>query len=188
MLPVMPHPPSATVLAVGDVHGHWRAEDATFLDSLGGQVVKVVAPLLSSLPAHLEYRVIFMERDLDEVLASQRTMLEWREGAVPLQDSAALRRAFASQLEKVKRWLAEQPRIRVCVVSHREALSSSLAQEVPEGIVVVALNPGIIATDMLADAFEGDVSAYPTPESLGPAWLRLFERLDASANGQSLDL
>lgn len=69
-----------------------------------------------------------------------------------------------------------------------EALSSSLAQEVPPGIVVIALNPGIIATDMLAGAFEGEVSTYPTPESLAPKWLRLFRTLGPPSNGKSLDL
>ena len=69
-----------------------------------------------------------------------------------------------------------------------EAFSSSLAAEVPPGIVVVALNPGVIATDMLADAFEGDVSAYPTPASLADNWRRFFKRLGPRVHGQSLDL
>lgn len=69
-----------------------------------------------------------------------------------------------------------------------EALTQSLAAEVPAGIVAVALNPGIINTAMLACAFQSDVSAYPSPASLGPAWLALFERADASWNGRSLDL
>lgn len=41
----MPHPPSATVLAVGDVHGHWRAEDATFLESNGQDLTLFVGDL-----------------------------------------------------------------------------------------------------------------------------------------------
>lgn len=69
-----------------------------------------------------------------------------------------------------------------------EALTQSLAQELPAGIATVAVNPGVIATEMLAEAFEGDVSMYPGPESLVPAWLALFERLDRSMNGRSVDL
>ena len=69
-----------------------------------------------------------------------------------------------------------------------EALTQSLAQELPAGMTVVAVNPGVINTEMLATAFGGDVSAYASPESLVPAWLDLFSRLDRSWNGRSLDL
>jgi hypothetical protein len=41
-----------------------------------GKAVKVVHVLLPGLPEGYEYRVLFMQRDLGEVLASQRAMLE----------------------------------------------------------------------------------------------------------------
>jgi NAD(P)-dependent dehydrogenase (short-subunit alcohol dehydrogenase family) len=69
-----------------------------------------------------------------------------------------------------------------------EALTQSLAQELPGNVTVLAVNPGVINTEMLATAFGGDVSAYPSPESLVPSWLALFARLDRSFNGRSLDL
>ena len=69
-----------------------------------------------------------------------------------------------------------------------EALTQSLAQELPNGMAAVAVNPGVIATEMLETAFEGDVSAFPTPEALVPSWLGLLSRIDASWNGRSLDL
>lgn len=69
-----------------------------------------------------------------------------------------------------------------------EALTQSLAEELPPAITTIALNPGIIATEMLAEAFQGDVSMYASPESLVPRWLALFARLDRSVNGASLDL
>ncbi len=69
-----------------------------------------------------------------------------------------------------------------------EALTQALAQELPAGVVTVAVNPGIINTEMLAVAFQSDVSMYASPASLVPAWLALFEQLDASWNGRSVDL
>lgn len=69
-----------------------------------------------------------------------------------------------------------------------EALTQSLAQELPGNMTTVAVNPGVINTEMLSTAFGGDVSAYASPESLVPAWLDLFTRLDRSWNGRSLDL
>lgn len=69
-----------------------------------------------------------------------------------------------------------------------EAITQSLAEEVGPGVVVFALNPGVIATDMLAVAFGTDVSAYPAPEDLAPRWRRLFAEVDATWHGTSRDL
>ncbi|MDJ0523518.1 MAG: SDR family oxidoreductase, partial [Planctomycetota bacterium] len=69
-----------------------------------------------------------------------------------------------------------------------EGLTRSLAGETGPGIVTFALNPGVIATEMLATAFGGDVSAYPDPDSLGGAWARLFGGLGPSWHGTSRDL
>ena len=51
-------------------------EDASWLPETRGKVVKMVSQLLFDLPAGERYRVIFMQRDLDEMLASQEKMLE----------------------------------------------------------------------------------------------------------------
>ena len=69
-----------------------------------------------------------------------------------------------------------------------EALTQSLAEETGGGIVVFALNPGVIATDMLAAAFEDDVSSYPPPEKLDARWRRLFRAIEPSWHGSSRDL
>ncbi|MGI9427331.1 MAG: hypothetical protein ACR2NM_01650, partial [Bythopirellula sp.] len=55
--------------------------DSAWLGEAKGKVVKIVAQLLTELPAEIDgkpayYRVVFMDRDLDEVLASQHTMLD----------------------------------------------------------------------------------------------------------------
>lgn len=41
-----------------------------------GKVIKVVAPLLENLPSEYDYKVVFMYRDVDEVIQSQTRMLE----------------------------------------------------------------------------------------------------------------
>jgi NAD(P)-dependent dehydrogenase (short-subunit alcohol dehydrogenase family) len=69
-----------------------------------------------------------------------------------------------------------------------EALTQSLGEETSGGVIVLALNPGIIGTEMLAAAFEEDISSYPTPEDLGPHWLRLFRDVEPSWHGTSRDL
>src|SRR3569833_79554 len=50
-------------------------QDARWLAGAPGKAVKVVHSLLPALPGGYEYRVLFMLRDMHEVLASQDTML-----------------------------------------------------------------------------------------------------------------
>ncbi len=69
-----------------------------------------------------------------------------------------------------------------------EGLSRSAALEVPAGLCVVAVNPGIIKTEMLETAFGvREASGYPGPGELAPRFLRMLEKLGPSKNGQSLD-
>ena len=98
--------------------------DASFLAEAIGKVVKVVAPLLPSLPPRYDYRIVFMERDLDEVLSSQREMLERSGEAATRVDDPALKRAYARELDRVKLWLAEQPNVEATFVSHRLAFEA----------------------------------------------------------------
>jgi len=100
-------------------------EDSSFLKSIVGQVVKVVSPLIPFLPPEYDYRVISMERDLDEIMASQRVMLDRQVNRdVRQSDDEALARAYRRQREKVNLWLADQANVRTCFVSYRQALTS----------------------------------------------------------------
>lgn len=56
-----------------------------------------------------------------------------------------------------------------------EGLTRSVAKELPPGIAVVALNPGVINTEMLQSCFGSSASTYPTPES----WYFLYFALSA---------
>ena len=79
------------------------AQDARWVSEAKGHVVKVVAPLLPSLPSGPRYRVVFIERDINEVLRSQAVMLE-RKG-VPPAPEASLRAAYRRHLREAKAWL-----------------------------------------------------------------------------------
>jgi len=69
-----------------------------------------------------------------------------------------------------------------------EALSASLAEEVAPGVVVIALNPGVVATEMLGTAFASDVSMYTPPERCAADFVDLLRRVDASWNGRSVSI
>src|SRR3954470_1274126 len=74
-----------------------------------GKVVKVISRLLLALPSGHEYRVVFMQRPLPEVLASQDEMMRrrgtYKEGANP----AAMAAAFEKHLREVYAWLQGKP-------------------------------------------------------------------------------
>ena len=69
-----------------------------------------------------------------------------------------------------------------------EGLSRSLSHELPQGLASVAVNPGMIDTDMLRCCFGDGAAGYPTAE----VWRRragpFFLRLTAAENGASLDV
>ncbi len=57
---------------------HREGEDKSWLTETRGRAIKVISFLLRDLPATNSYKVIFMRRNLPEVLASQRKLLERR--------------------------------------------------------------------------------------------------------------
>lgn len=72
-----------------------------------------------------------------------------------------------------------------CATKHAiEGLTAALAQELPPGLAAVALNPGVIHTDMLASCFGGSASEYPSPqdwvEIAGPFILNIGPRHNGS--------
>lgn len=94
--------------------------DVAWVSEAHGKAVKVISALLEHLPPTSSYKVLFMQRKLPEVLASQRKMLERRgepTDTVPDEKMAAL---FEKHLEKVGAWLAAQPNISVLYVPYHE--------------------------------------------------------------------
>lgn len=65
-----------------------------------------------------------------------------------------------------------------------EGLTQSLAQELPPGMAAVALNPGIIDTDMLRSCFSGGASAYPGPDDWARSAAPYILKLGPKDNGQ----
>jgi predicted AlkP superfamily phosphohydrolase/phosphomutase/tetratricopeptide (TPR) repeat protein len=88
-------------------------EDQSWLPQAKGKVVKIVAQLLRHLPKGFHYRVVFMHRDLREVIASQQAMLT-RLGRTGGQLAPErLSTVLEGQVEQVAAWLRRQPNIRV---------------------------------------------------------------------------
>ena len=97
--------------------------DASWLGAAAGRAVKVVHALVSALPPDRDYRLILMRRDLREVAASQRAMLERRGAAADELPDERLVEILAAQLEGAERWARAQPRIQLLCVEHGALLS-----------------------------------------------------------------
>ena len=67
-----------------------------------------------------------------------------------------------------------------------EGLTQSLAQELPAGMAAVALNPGIINTDMLQQCFAAGAASYPTADTWSRSMVPMLCRLSAKDNGKAL--
>ncbi len=66
-----------------------------------------------------------------------------------------------------------------------EGLTQALAQELPAGMAAVALNPGIIDTEMLRQCWSDGASHYPSPERWSRKAVPFLLQLSARHNGQA---
>lgn len=97
--------------------------DASWLPEAKGKVVKIVAQLLPFLPFQHHYRVIFIERDLEEILASQRAMLKRQDRKGADLSEGRLRQVFIQQLTQLKDLLSAR-RISTLHVFYRDAIEN----------------------------------------------------------------
>jgi len=104
-------------------------KDSQWLLEGRGRAVKIVAPLLSALPAGLPCRIIFTERDLDEVLDSQERMLVRRKQDIVStpERRQLLKNEYARTTVRVKGALARRPGTMVLNVSYRDAVADGRA-------------------------------------------------------------
>lgn len=103
------------------------AQDAHWLAEAAGQGIKIISSLLRYLPDELDYKILFMRREMAEVLTSQRTMLE-RAGLPPSPVSDQVMAAkFSLHLRKVSH-LLEQRGIARLDVPYSEVIAQAAEQ------------------------------------------------------------
>ena len=91
---------------------------------LNGRVLKVISMLLYHLPAGLRYKVVFLRRHLDEILASQHKMLQRRGEQDSGPDDAVMSAKFNEHLEKMYAWLKKQDNFDILYVDYAAAVAS----------------------------------------------------------------
>ncbi|RPJ29530.1 MAG: sulfotransferase family protein [Chloroflexi bacterium] len=96
--------------------------NSTWLKEANGKVVKVISALLEYLPGEYQYKVIFMERESQETLASQKKMLEHR-GQTSKMSDEEMEQQFQRHLAAVKPWLMRQPNMEVLYIKYNKLMA-----------------------------------------------------------------
>lgn len=98
--------------------------DFSWLERARGRVVKVISQLLLEVPVSVPLKVVFMRRRLDEILASQRKMLERRNEPLPAEgDDEQMKEIFAAHVEEVEAFLRGRDDIEVLFVSYNRLVA-----------------------------------------------------------------
>jgi hypothetical protein len=118
-----------------------------------GKAVKIIHLLLMELPQEHDYRVIFMRRDLSEVLKSQGLMLERSGKAGAALSAEKLAAVYEGQLATVTKWLDAQPNFRVHRIEYAAIIRDPLEQsrsvarflncDLDVDAMAAAVNPGL---------------------------------------------
>lgn len=127
--------------------------DVAWVEEAQGKVVKVISALLEHLPSTSAYKVLFMQRRLPEVLASQRRMLERRGEPTDAVPDATMSALFEKHLRTIEAWLAAQPHISVLYVPYQELVERPAGQldrivpflglELDRAAMLDAVDPGL---------------------------------------------
>lgn len=94
--------------------------DNTWLYLCKNKVVKVVAPLLKFLDPKYRYKVIFMNRELSEIIKSQQKMIGKNTENLPIQ----LFSSFTKQLNQVEVWKEREPSVELIYVNYKDVLEN----------------------------------------------------------------
>jgi hypothetical protein len=103
--------------------------DNSWMDKACGKTVKIVSPILHhlNLDEDYTYKIIFMVRDLDETLASQKKMADRLGQNNDVIKDNILKEKYSLHLEEIYEWLQQQKNIDVLYVNYTDVLENPFA-------------------------------------------------------------
>ncbi len=101
-------------------------DDKAWLAGSKGKAIKVISYLLGDLPKNHNYKILFMRRHVDEVLASQAKMLE-RRGETSETSDERMIELYGDHLWKVDRLLKREPHLEYIDVQYTSVLEDPRA-------------------------------------------------------------
>jgi hypothetical protein len=97
--------------------------DTSWVKNARGKVIKIISYLLTNLPEKNHYYVIFMQRDLDEVLASQRKMIIRRGENPDKIDDEKMKTILQNHLNEIDAWIDQQDNITRIDMPYKEIVN-----------------------------------------------------------------
>jgi hypothetical protein len=92
-----------------------------------GRALKVISFLLRHLPDENAYRIVYMRRNLDEVLRSQDKMLDRLGNAAPGGDLEAMKEAYRNDIVAARLHARKQPNMEMIEIHYSEAVADPAA-------------------------------------------------------------
>lgn len=101
-----------------------KLKDGEFdwIDEAVGKAVKVIAALVAHLPGEYEYKVIFMRRNMREILASQKKMLGRLGKSDDDVSDGTMAKIFENHLRSIESWLSKQANIQTLYVNYNRMI------------------------------------------------------------------
>lgn len=103
-------------------------QDSSWLEGSDGKAVKMVYRLLYDLPANRNYRVLFMRRKLEEVLASQRTMLQRKGVTSDATGDQQMEALFRREIQAFYDWVPQQHHISMIDVDYNRVQEDPVSE------------------------------------------------------------
>ena len=89
-----------------------------------GKVVKIISALLEYLPPEHQYRIVFMQRNMPEILASQREMLLRRGEPTDRISDHHLTGFYQDHLAHIADWLSEQGNMKAIYLHYNQIMEN----------------------------------------------------------------
>ncbi len=115
-------------------HGYFEHElikalskDASWLYEAKGKAIKIIAHLLKYIPKDLPAKILFIERDIEEVLMSQQKMIDRLGTKAPAAKPEVLKQVFAKQVAAIKADLADNSESTAIYLNYRDTIADPTA-------------------------------------------------------------
>lgn len=100
-----------------------RDDEKEWLGESRGKVIKIISLLLQHLPDRFAYKIIFMRRNLDEILSSQNKMLVHRDEAGSDADDEEMGKLYRTHLRTINSLMDRRPNFDHLDVAYKDALN-----------------------------------------------------------------
>ncbi len=105
-----------------------KSEDKSWLAEFRGKAVKIISYFLKDLPKTNNYKIIFIERNLQEMITSQNKMLAHRGEVVDPAGDEKMIKNFKTHLQKIKNMLGNEPHFELLYLNHSDVLKRPIKE------------------------------------------------------------